>query len=384
MKDQRVNFVAFIALMITSYLCTNLDRMGADSRDDWHGTNEANGNINAVAWGSVETTGRRHVSNRNQSDKNHISKYDIAARIRKYEEENRRLRIDNSILGYEWEDLKKNNANLKNELTRLRDDSEVYSKNAKEIENLNAKIAGNQGQINDLRNQLAQYTNIEKENDDLRKRIHALEGENTEAEFRVSNLNKNIDFLKQRVKDLELQNHEIEELKKTIGELTKTVEEKEKIFVALKKELDTTNTTVEKLQQEINYLEEKLQSELKVIARIRSEIAEANSQITALNREIVELKNSLAKKDEEINSWKGKIQGLEHEVEDLNKKVKSLQDLVADRNEFAKRITYLQAKLAKFQGKVKGNRHDSRRDGWGARLVSNKGGKGIFAVGSAN
>lgn len=387
MKDQRIQFVAFIALMATSQLCMTLNlnkggqgSNGYDRRDEWRGANGGAAN----GWAVDAKSGRRRGGDRSISSRKNVSKSDIAAKIRKYEEENRRIRTDNSILGYELEDLNKNNVKLREEQDRLRVDGEQYTKNAKEIEILKAKIAANQGQINDLRNQLSKYTDVEKENENLRKRINDLQWENSDAEARVSKLQKTIDALKQRISELEVQNKEIEDLKKTINELTNAVNEKEKIISSLKDQLDSANINVEQLQKEIKYLEEKLQAEIQTIAKIRAEIAEANTQITALNRQIIELKNQLTKKDSDIDAWKGKIKPLEQEIESLNGQVKKLQDLVADREELIRRITYLQEKLYKLQRKLNNHKHSSRRDGWGAKSAKSNGGKTTILVGSSN
>jgi chromosome segregation ATPase len=372
MKNFRIQFIAFIALMVSSQLCMTLNRnqrggqgaAGNSRRDGWRGDNGAAG---VDAWGNDTNSGRRRGGNRSRSGKRNISASDVAGRIRRLEEENRRIRTNNSILGYELEDLNKNNDMLRVENDRLRVDGEQYAKNLKEIEILRVKINGNQAEIHDLRIQLAKYTDIEKENEALRKRIFELECENTEVESRIKNLQKTIEDLNKRIAELEVQNREIDILKKTISSLTATAAEKDKIISSLIEEKNNSDANIEKLRKEIKYLEEKLNAEIALIAKLRREITEANAKITALNRQIIDLKSTLAKKDKETDEWKAKIKSLEQEIDGLNAQVKKYQELVADREELVQRAVRLQEKLARLQHKLNGHRHGSRKDGWSRR-----------------
>ena len=192
------------------------------------------------------------------------------------EENNKTIANLNELI----EKLKKENKEAIDKITKEKEDLEDKNK---KLEDENKKL---EDKITELQAEIEQLKNLEQDNKDLKDKIADLEGKLLEAEAKQNDLKDKLDKCLKHGKDLEAK---IKELEKTIKE------QDEKI-----KKLEQEKEDLEKRNKELEEKNKLNEEELKEKELLEKKIKELEEKVKTLEAEKVKLlKDAMDKKEQE-------------------------------------------------------------------------------------
>lgn len=307
---------------------------------------------------------------------------ELTEKVKKVEDENTTLKTKIDELNKQLVEAKKSQCDV-GELNKLKQDKAA----------LEAKLAGKDELIQELRNQIAELKKSLTDRDaeykekikELEEKINNLTTENTSLKEQLSTANQKISDLevllqveKDKNKQLEEENENNKKEIKELENAKKTLEEEKAKIEEKSKELENKFEVAEKEKEQLAKDKETLEAE---VERLKKELAEKpdncptcdkkelEDRIAELEKTIENQKNDITNKNKEIADLKQKLANspidtskLDKQIADLNERIKELQGKLADKEKELNNKTNEFAKEKETWQKEKDNFIRDRRD----------------------
>lgn len=190
------------------------------------------------------------------------------------------------------------------------------------LDNLNAKLALIEKQIETLQKAVDDVETSEEHKKDIKAIL-------TELEAVKTTLNSEIDRLEQRIKDndnglLELKNL-IESTEEQFNQELKTISGK---IQNINTSLDELDGRIGRMEEQVGALQEKQDAIQDAIVELQRQIEAGGSQVDALNTALKQLQDLYATLSEQISAIKQKLESVKDDVDNNTEKIKELAGLI--------------------------------------------------------